>query len=296
MGIATTNKPEDDELDLPALDGEESAESAEVHEDLDGHDELERNDGDALDDAAAGGDPGESLVVEGAEGGWLVEAEDATNADVGPIDLSLGGDSPTEGKLLADDEPEAVTADDDLGGEEGEALADGGEEGPLADDEELREEDLPALDADDDGEVADEALYDRALLADDELKWVDRAWRRAPDAVAAGAESDDSGVLAVPGEDAEANPRDATWRRYEAGGQLSAAAFLPGGAVVVALARSDRAWLVRILPDGSAGIIAEIEPRPGLEDEDATHVTSLRWTDGVLVATGPFGTQAFEPT
>lgn len=296
MATVTSNKREDDELDLPALDGEEVTEGAEVHDDLEGHDELDRNDGDALDDATAGGDPGESLVVEGAEGGWLVEAEDAANADVGPLDLSLGGDSPTEGRLLEDDEPEAVTADDDLGADEGEAMVDGGEEGPLADDEELREEDLPALDADDDGEVADEALYDRALLADDELKWVDRAWRRAPDDVVPSGENDDSGMLAVPGDEAENNPRDATWRRYEAGGQLSAAALLPGGAVVVALARSDRAWLVRILPDGSAGIIAEIEGRAGLEDEDATHVTSLRWTDGVLVASGPFGTQAWKPT
>lgn len=286
----------DDDLDLPALDGEiEDGEKTEV---LDAHEDFDVRDdgGDAFDDATGEGDPVETIVVEGAEGGWLDDAEDASSIDVGGFDLSLGGDDGG----IGDDDAAGAGADDDLDLGDESVTADSGEEGPLADDEELREEDLPALDADDDGEIADEALYDRSLIGEDELRWDDRAWARAPAADAVDEAADDSGILAVPGDDPENAARDAAWRRFDESGQLTAAALLPGGSVVVALDTSDRAVIVRIRPDGVALIIAEIEaPGGGDGDTDASpaRVVSLRWdaTHGVLVASGAFGVQAFKP-
>ncbi len=292
--------PEADDLDLPpfdgALEGEEADEDPEaaLPDDLHEHHEL----GDALDDATSEGDPLDELVVEGAEAGWLVDADDAGGLDVGPFDISL---SP-EMKLLDNEELEPVGADDELGAGEEVVHTDGGEEGPLADDEELREEDLPALDADDDGDVADESLYERGVIdTAEELRWDDRAWARAPvpqaAEVADGADADESGMLAAPGDDPKFSARDATWKRFEEGGRVTAAVFVPGESVVVAVDGPDRPVLVRILIDGVARIIAEIDTSATDDDVEAWRVTALRWdvARGCLVATGPFGAQAFRP-
>ena len=293
--------PEADDLDLPPLDGvigtdEPSADVEGTHdEDIEARHEL----GDALDDATSEGDPlGEDghIALEGGEGGWLVDSEDAGGLDVGVFDISLSD----EGKLLDPDEPEVREADEELGGEEI-VHTDGGEEGPLADDEELREEDLPALDADEDGDVSDDSLYDRAAIdsGDEELRWDDRAWARAP-VLADGADNadpDDSGMLAVPGEDPKHGPRDATWKRLEESGRITAVALVPGESVVVALDAPERPVLVRILPDGVARIIAEIDTSQADDEVEACRVTGIRWdaARGCLVATGTFGAQAFRP-
>lgn len=290
--------PDADDLDLPPLDGavggtDSDEDSERMHdEDLEAHHEL----GDALDDATSEGDPLDDIAVDGAEAGWLVDAEDAGSLDLGAFDLSL---SPEE-KILEDDEPEVRVADEELGAHEEIVHTDGGEEGPLADDEELREEDLPALDADEDGDVADDALFERGTLdSDDELRWDDRAWARVP-VLADGADNvdpDDSGMLAVPGDDPKHGPRDTTWRRLEEKGGITAAAFVPGESVVVALDGPDRPFLVRILTDGIARIIAEIDTSGADDEVEACRVTGLRWDGGrgCLVATGTFGAQAFRP-
>jgi hypothetical protein len=254
--------------------------------------------GDAFDDATGEDAPAEDVAIEGSEGGWLVDSDEASTLDVGGLDVALAA----EGKILDDDEPDASRAFDEPTTGDESFTTDSGEEGPLAEDEELREEDLPALDADEDGDVADEELYDRSMLGvDEELRWDDRAWARisAPSPLAD--EVDDSGTLAVPGEDRAQGARDATWRRLDDTGRVMAGTFVPGGSVVVALATPDRsgALLVRIQPDGSARIIAEIERRPtgSEDDEDACEVAQLRWdaSSGSLVVGGRFGVQAFRP-
>jgi hypothetical protein len=294
--VRPARSADDDLLDLPALDGE--LDEPEKGEPVGDEIEIADDGGDAFDDATGEGDPIEAIAVDGDEAGWLVDAEGDGSVDVGTFDISLSD----EGKLLVDDEPEGEASADDIDTSEEAVAADSGEEGPLAEDEELREEDLPALDADEDGEVEDEALYDRSLIGEDELRWDDRAWARAPAADAIEEGMDDSGMLAVPGDDPENGPRDATWRRFEESGRLTAAALLPGGGAVVALDHEDRAVIVRIHPDGAARIIAEIEaPGAGGDaddvDETVAHVTALRWdaSRGVLIATGPFGVQAFKP-
>lgn len=298
MAVRTTPEPEDPTLDLPPLDGEghedeENAGSG-AEEDL----EPIRDGGDALDDATAEHDPVEEIAVEGAEAGWLVDSEDA-GIDVGTFEVGLGA----EAKILEDEEPDHRPHDDDIAGDEGEPGVDGGEEGPLADDEELREEDLPALDADDDGDMDEEALYDRAALGtDEELRWDDRAWARVDVSVdgtrdSLREEGEDSGLLAIPGDDPKLGPRDTIWRRYEESGRLTAASFVPGDSVVVALDTPERPVLVRILADGVARIIAEIDVPSSDDDGSACRVTALRWdaTRGCIVATGTFGVQAFRP-
>ncbi|MDB4933989.1 MAG: hypothetical protein JWP87_961 [Labilithrix sp.] len=292
--------PDADELDLPPLDGhiggpgdfgEEETEAA-TADDLPEHHEL----GDALDDATSEGDPLEEFAVEGAEVGWLVDAEDNGALDVGPFDISLSAET----KLLDEDEPDVRHPDEDLGTGEETVHTDGGEEGPLAEDEELREEDLPALDADDDGDVADEALFERAAIdTGEELRWDDRAWARAP-VLADGADiadADDSGMLATPGDDPKHRARDATWKRLEEQGHITAAALVPGDSVVLALDGPERPVLIRISTEGVARIIAEIDTSGGDDEVEACRVTVLRWDigRGCLVATGTFGAQAFRP-
>lgn len=299
-------------LDLPPLDGavggaeadEENEGISEADEELDA--DAAKDHGDDFDDATGEGDALEEIAVEGAEGGWLVDSDAAKTLDVGEFDISLSD----EAKLLDEDEPEVRHGvDEELGTDEEAVHSDGGEEGPLAEDEELREEDLPALDADEDGDVDDASLYEGTSIGlgpDEELRWDDRAWARVgqtqlPGTDARGIDSaedaDDSGMLAVPGDDPKLAPRDATWRRLEEGGRLTAAALLPGDGVVVALDGPDRPMLVRILADGVARIIAEIESSAADDEVAACHVTGLRWDGprGCLVATGTFGAQAFQP-
>jgi hypothetical protein len=294
-------KPDDLELDLPALDGNEEGPEADLAPEPI---ELKEEDlGNPFDDATADEAAPLDVVVEGAERGWLDDTEDAAQLDVGPFDVALQ----PEGKILEDDEADAKGHLDDVGFVEEAFVADAGEEGPLADDEELREEDLPALDADEDGDVSEEELYDRAtLVADDELRWDDRAWARvalghdaAPD------DADDSGVLAVPSEGPTHGERDATWKMLDESGRVMAAAFVPGDSVVLALATADRsrALLVRLLPDGEARIIAEVDPHSPTaqhkddDDGDACTVTFLRWdtTRGCLFVGGNFGVEAYRP-
>ena len=104
-------------------------------------------------------------------------------------------------------------------------------------------------------------------------------------------------MLAVPGEDPKLGLRDATWRRLEETGRITAVAFVPGDSVVLALDGPERPLLVRILADGVARIIAEIDNSTTDDEVAACRVTALRWDAprGCLVATGTFGAQAFRP-
>lgn len=291
----------DDDLDLPPLDGsigdgEPEDGEAEGHHDEDVEDAREL--GDAFDDSTSEGDPLDEIAVEGTEAGWLVDSEDSPTLDVGAFDVAIT----PEGKILDEEEPEVRHgADEELGAHEEAIHTDGGEEGPLAEDEELREEDLPALDADDDGDVADDTLFERgAMDTEEELRWDDRAWARAPAPAPASEqadESDDSGMLAGPGDEPRLAARDATWKRLEESGRVTAVAIVPGESVVVAMDGPERPVLVRVLTDGMARIIAEIDNSATEDDGSACRVTSLRWDAGrgCLVATGTFGVQAFRP-
>lgn len=292
-----THKPDDLDLDLPALDGGDDG-GAEASLALDALEEIRSDGGDAFDDATGDDAPFDDVAVEGAESGWLDGAESAGTLDVGPFDLVVE----PEGGGLEDEEVDARRDLDDLFSEGETLVADSGEEGPLAEDEELREEDLPALDADDDGEVADDDVYDRQMLgSEDELRWDDRAWARASERADGSSidEVDDSGVLAAPGDDPAMRARDAAWRRLEQTGRAMAAGSLAAGAVVVAVASPDRtrALLVRIQADGQARIIAEVEPRGADDDGESCVVTFVRWdaARGCLFVGGSFGVEAYRP-
>lgn len=279
--MPTPHRENDEDLELPPLDGESEEESAVSEDD----DISTAEDPNALDDSTGDGDPVE-LEVEGAEGGWLEGSEEA-GVDVASFDVSVGGEGAREDALLEDVESEGHATAEDFDGIEDVSVDDGGEEGPLAEDDSIREEDLPQIDADDEGDVSDDSLYDRGLLAaEEELRWDDRAWARAPAQDVTVLDQDDSGILAVPGED---TPRDVKWRALDELGNVSAAAFVPGGSVMLAVEKADRTLLVRILPEGEARIIAEVG--------DEARVTHLKWdvANGWIVAFGPFGVQAFRP-
>lgn len=295
-----SEKSDELDLELPALDDEDAGEHDAAHLAID---LLEEDGGDAFDDAISDDPAAFEIAVEGAEAGWLVDADAAGGLDVGPFDVVLEPEG--AGKLAEDDETEGAAAEDLLAADES-FTADGGEEGPLAEDEELKEEDLPALDADEDGDVPEENLFDRAMLGTEEdLRWDDRAWARIGELGADADEPDDSGVLAVPGDDPTQSTRDATWKAFDETGRVMAAAFVSGESVVIALATGDRAraFLVRIRPDGQARIIAEVDPRSrdanaSSEDEgQVCVVTFLRWnaTRGCLFVGGNFGVEAYRP-
>ena len=301
----SAEKPEEIELELPALDGEEEP----LDPELAGFAlDVTEEGHDPFDDSTGESAPYDDLSVEGNEGGWLVDADSAHTLDLGGFDVVVRPEDSDDAKLLEDGEAAGVATADDLIGDDERAIADGGEEGPLDGDEELREEDLPALDADEDGDVADDELFDRALLAvDEELRWDDRAWSRVTDLEATIGMStpellDDSGVLAAPGEDPMHATRDATWKRLEETSRPMAAAVLPGGSVVLALESPDhaRVLLVRVQSNGEARIIAEVEPRPSrvADEGEGCSVTFLRWdtTRGCLFVGGSFGVEAYRPS
>jgi hypothetical protein len=285
VSMTIPNKTDELDLELPALDGEDDPFEPDAPELIAMFDEGASD----LDDTTGLGDAAhDDVTFDGAEGGWLLDSEDAAGLDVGAFDVAIGA----EGRVLDDDDAEGRLVLDDLVAEPEGFVSDGGEEGPIDGDDELREEDLPALDADDDGDVPDEALFDRSLLtSDDDLRWDDRAWARADGAAIGASEPEDSGLLAVPSED-PANARDATWRRLDASGRVMAACYVPGSSVVLAIASADRcrALLVRIKPDGEARIIAEVE------GDASCVVTFVRWdASGALVVGGTFGVETYRP-
>jgi hypothetical protein len=286
FSFAMATRPNEDDLDLPPLDGA-GEETEETHEEI----EVADDGGDALDDATADHVHVDE-IPEAQETGWLAGSEESA-VDVGPFDLSLGGDA----TLVENDDGDTRVADDDLAADENEVHGDSGEEGPLADDEELREEDLPALDADEDGDMDDAELFDRAALGlEEELRWEDRAWARVEMPMDAQDDVDDSGTLATPADDEKASARDVTWKKLDESGRVTAAAIVPGGGVVVAIDGPEHPVLVRINADGVARIIAEIDVQ-GEDDGEACRVTALRW-DAVrvaIVAHGTFGVQAYRP-
>src|SRR5436190_15434943 len=78
-----------DDLDLPPLDGEDEEETDALS---DGDSEIDepKDAGDAFDDATAEDStfsPDDLSAAQGAEGGWLVDSDDAKTLDVGTFDL-----------------------------------------------------------------------------------------------------------------------------------------------------------------------------------------------------------------
>jgi hypothetical protein len=180
----------DEELDeLPPMDGDEGDDAEPAPEELD---EEPEEPGDPYDDATGEGDPldDEELDVDGAESGWLEDANEAEGLDIGTPDL---GDEDEKTDLLAGAEEQGVEDDDfAFGGDESQPGVDAGEEGFEDEDEELREEDLPRLDSGDDGEVDDAQLVDAWMIGQDEgdearPPWGDHVWVQAGAPVQLGA-------------------------------------------------------------------------------------------------------------
>lgn len=171
FGGAHADELEDDDLDdLPPLDDEPSPPAeADVGE------LLEDDRGEAsLDDSTGEDAPAEELDVSETERGWLEEAADAPDLELGDVGMLELGD--LGGEDL--DEPGAEGQDFGLveGPEHGDL--DAGDEGPVAEDEELREQDLPDLDADNEPDPQDAAVVETAFAADEPagLTWAAQPW------------------------------------------------------------------------------------------------------------------------
>lgn len=156
--------PDDESLDeLPPMDGGDDDVGEPPAEDLD--DDSGEGDADPFDDATGEADSLDEMTVEGAlgtaagrglaretgqeigaqENGWLDDAAEADDLEIGAHDLEIGESDDLRSDV---DEPGVGEEDFGLGDGESKADIDGGEEGPDAADEELRVEDLPQLDAD----------------------------------------------------------------------------------------------------------------------------------------------------
>jgi hypothetical protein len=172
-------RDEQDELEeLPPLDGDsrDQPDAEPDYADLLEDDEEEAT----LDDATGEDDPPDTneLDLNGRENGWLEEAGEAQDLDLGTMTMLDFGNEGSK----ADDADEAGGGEEDFGlidAPERGGL-DAGDEGPLDPDEELREADLPALDADEEGEVDDTALVDSAFASDEPLglPWAAEPWLR----------------------------------------------------------------------------------------------------------------------
>jgi hypothetical protein len=180
------SEAEDDELDdLPPIDGD-GGDELQSTRDLEGLDDDEEDADPSLDDSTGEDDPVDETELDGdeRETGWLGEASETADLDLGDAGLLDVGADDERVSLEDADEPSIV--DEDFGvGEGGEPLTlDFAEEGPVDADEELRDEDLPALDADDapddEGKAEDEAMLDDRVTGDDPLglPWAAEPWNR----------------------------------------------------------------------------------------------------------------------
>jgi hypothetical protein len=180
---------EQDDLDeLPPLDGDpkDGPDPEPTFEDL-----LEDEVGDAtLDDSTAEDDAPDAseLDVDESDTGWLDEAADAPDLDLGDVAVldfgeeSLGkvGAGAGAGADDAADDPADAEQDFGFGDAPERGDLDAGDEGPLDADEELREADLPALDADEEGDLDEASLVDAGFAADEPLglPWAAEPWAR----------------------------------------------------------------------------------------------------------------------
>jgi hypothetical protein len=163
---------EDDDAEAPAPDLED--------------DEVAAEGGDPFDDKTGEDDAIEGPEVQGSEGGWLDDAEEAEGLDVGADDLLTEQAALLEGN----DEPGVGDEDYGIGDDDGATDTDAGEEGPGDADEELREEDLPRLDADEGGSPDDEDFIDEGFGAEEGapgVPWGTPRWERAGSPVEVGA-------------------------------------------------------------------------------------------------------------
>jgi hypothetical protein len=184
---------EEDELDeLPPIDGDggEAAEAAMDLEEIDGPEANDAGASSALDDSTGENDPLDAAALQGlddverdeGDGGWLEEAIDSPDLDLGENALFDAGDEAVS--LEEGDEP--LAPDEDFGIGEGTERAglDMAEEGPINADEALRDQDLPALDADDapeeDPKAEDDSLLDERIVGDEPLglPWAAEPWTR----------------------------------------------------------------------------------------------------------------------
>jgi hypothetical protein len=166
----------DDEIDeLPPLDGADDGEAEATYDDL----VDDASDDDSLDDATGEDDPVDpsDIDAEGAESGWLDDAEDADALDMGS-ELSTFEESGGHDPKLDFEELGVDGEDFGLGGDESAASLDAGDEGPVAADEELREQDLPRLDADEEGEVEDAELIEVGFAEEAPIARAPQLWAR----------------------------------------------------------------------------------------------------------------------
>jgi hypothetical protein len=185
---------EEDELDeLPPIDGDggDDPETAADIEEIGGFEANDAGAGSPLDDSTGEDDPLDAAALAGldgverdeADGGWLEEAVDSPDLDLGEAALLDAGREGDEGASLEDGE-EPLAPDEDFGiGEGAERVGlDRAEEGPVNADEELRDEDLPAPDADDtpdeEGRAEDDGLLDERVIGEEPLglPWAADPW------------------------------------------------------------------------------------------------------------------------
>ena len=299
----------DDELELPAADGEDEDKPV-VPEDLTTPD-LQGEDGD-LDDAEQGGtlDEIQRELDVGEEQKWLEGSEDADD-HVAHDDASLHD---TGGSLLGDEDSPGVDGEDfGLVEDASTASLDQGEEGFEGEEDAIHGDgELPNLDADEEGEIEDDLGFEPA--SETLPPWDDRGWEKASGPHRIGAVSrlwldggqivalvetgiivlEPGGTIVRNGPPPESVPEIVKKRIPAIEGATTEVSYASGAVAAIHSEAQERTWLVRT-GQGGPRIVADVTDDAG--DVDAAPVLALvvEPTRGWVWVGGNFGLLAYRP-
>lgn len=300
---------DEEELELPAVDGENEEKPANPDPDDDTAPVLREDDGEGRDDAEQGGslvDIAAELDV-GEDQKWLEGSEESEHVHHDDSPLEETGVS-----LLGDEDAPGVEGED-FGLADSEATQlDAGEEGFEGEDDLTTPAELPNLDADEEGEIEDDLGFEPA--SETLPPWDDRAWDKVAGPLGVGAVTqlwleagnvvaltidgvvvvDPSGAIVRRAERPVTIPEPIKKRIPAIEGATAEASYASGAVAAIHSETQERTWLVRT-GQADPRIVADVTDDAG--DVDAAPVSALvvEPTRGWVWVGGIFGLLAYRP-
>ncbi len=295
----------DEELELPAADGDDDEKPAILDDDV----PALREDGEGRDDTEQGGSLLE-IAAEldvGEDQKWLEGSEESEHVPHDDSPLEEGG-----GSLLGDEDAPGVDGEDfGLAEHESAAQLDAGEEG-FEGEEVTTPGELPDLDADEEAEIEDDLGFEPA--SETLPPWDDRGWDKVAGPLDVGAVThlwleagsivcltidgivvlDPSGAIVRRAARPEIVPEPIKKRIPAIEGATAEASYASGAVAAIHSEAQERTWLVRT-GQGGPRIVADVTDDAG--DVDAAPITALvvEPTRGCVWVGGVFGLLAYRP-